>query len=138
MNIEPEGNSLIWYDENGDEMDAPEKYTSEEAGVKEFTVAQTNGTAVSDKSTFTVTTVEVAALKADVINYCSGDEAMPLRATVDESNCATCKNPTSYNWYLKGQITTELTPETKVTSTRMYDYEVEPIYEIAKGHEISH
>jgi len=129
-----EGNTLIWYDENGDEMDAPEKYTSEEAGVKEFSVAQTNGTAVSDKSTFTVTTVAVSDLKEDVINYCAGEEAVKLTAKVDAANCATCKMPTSYNWYLKGQPTTDLTPETNVTSTRMYDYEVEPVYEISKGH----
>ncbi len=129
-----EGNTLIWYDENGDEMDAPEKYTSEEAGVKEFSVAQTNGTAVSDKTTFKVTTVAVSDLKEDVIHYCAGDEAVKLTAKVDAANCATCKMPTSYNWYLKGQPITDLTPETNVTSTRMYDYEVEPVYEIANGH----
>ena len=127
-----DGNTLIWYDENGNETTAPGVYTSGKAGVKEFTVAQTNGTAVSEKSTFSVTTVEVAELKDDVINYCAGEQAVELKATVNTGSSG--KTPTSYNWYLKGQKITDLIPQTDVKSTRMYDYEVEPVYEISKGH----
>lgn len=128
------GSSLIWYDENGNEITAPGLYSSNTAGVKEFTVAQTNGTAVSEKSTFSVTTVEVAKLKDDVINYCAGETAVSLKATVDDAACTTCKTPTSYNWYIKGQPTSELIPATDVTASKLYSYEVEPVYEIAKGH----
>ena len=127
-----DGNTLIWYDEDGNETTAPAIYTSDKAGVKEFTVAQTNGTAVSEKSTFSVTTVEVAELKDDVINYCAGETAVELKATVNTGSSG--KTPTSYNWYLKGQSITDLIPQTDVKSTRMYDYEVEPVYEISKGH----
>lgn len=126
------GSSLIWYDENGNETTAPGLYSSDKAGVKEFTVAQTNGTAVSEKSTFSVTTVEVANLKDDVINYCAGETAVELKATVNTSSSG--KTPTSYNWYIKGQPTTDLIPATDVTASKLYSYEVEPVYEIAKGH----
>ena len=128
------GSSLIWYDENGNEITAPGLYSSNTAGVKEFIVAQTNGTAVSEKSTFSVTTVEVAKLKDDVINYCAGETAVSLKATVDDAACTACKTPTSYNWYIKGQPTSELIPATDVTASKLYSYEVEPVYEIAKGH----
>ena len=126
------GSSLIWYDENGNETTAPGLYSSNTAGVKEFTVAQTNGTAISEKSTFSVTTVEVADLKDDVINYCAGETAVELKATVNTSSSG--KTPTSYNWYIKGQPTTDLIPATDVTASKLYSYEVEPVYEIAKGH----
>ncbi len=133
--VQPDGNNtIIWYDENGDEMSAPDPYSSTEAAEKVFTLAQKNDVgAVSEKSSFTVTVVEVAKLQDAEINYCAGDPAVKLSATVDAS-CATCKTPTSLNWYLKDQPTTELIPETNVTSTRMYDYSVEPVYEIARGH----
>lgn len=126
------GSSLIWYDENGNETTAPGLYSSDKAGVKEFTVAQTNGTAVSEKSTFSVTTVEVADLKDDVINYCAGETSVELKATVNTGSSG--KTPTSYNWYIKGQPTTDLIPATDVTASKLYSYEVEPVYEIAKGH----
>lgn len=126
------GSTLIWYDENGNETTAPGLYSSDKAGVKEFTVAQTNGTAISEKSTFSVTTVEVADLKDDVINYCAGETSVELKATVNTSSSG--KTPTSYNWYIKGQPTTDLIPATDVTASKLYSYEVEPVYEIAKGH----
>ena len=126
------GSTLIWYDKNGNETTAPGLYSSDKAGVKEFTVAQTNGTAISEKSTFSVTTVEVADLKDDVINYCAGETAVELKATVNTSSSG--KTPTSYNWYIKGQPTTDLIPATDVTASKLYSYEVEPVYEIAKGH----
>lgn len=125
------GSSLIWYDENGNETTAPGLYSSDKASVKEFTVAQTNGTAVSEKSTFSVTTVEVAELKDDEINYCAGDAAVELKATVNTGSSG--KTPTSYKWYLKGQLTTDLIPQTDVKNSRMYSYEVEPVFEIPKG-----
>lgn len=126
---------LIWYDENGDEISDPGTYTSTEAGKKTFTVAQKKGEAVSEKTAFTITTVDVAKLKEDVeINYCAGEAAEELKAEVDETACPNCKTPTSYQWYLNESRTNDLNPNTEVTEkTATYYYHVEPIYQIPNG-----
>ncbi len=126
---------LIWYDENGDEISDPGTYTSTEAGKKTFTVAQKKGEAVSEKTAFTITTVDVAKLKEDVeINYCAGEAAEELKAEVDKTACPNCKTPTSYQWYLNESRTNDLNPNTEVTEkTATYYYHVEPIYQIPNG-----
>ncbi len=129
-----EGNTLVWFDEEGNETSDPGTYSSTESGSKEFTVAQKKGETLSEKISFSITTVDVAKLKEDVSkSYCAGDDASELKAEIDTEACPTCKTPTSYNWYREGTPITNLKPDTE--SQDVYYYEVEPVYKISENHQ---
>lgn len=127
-------NTLVWYDDNDNVISGiPANYTATSSGEKIYKVAQKNEAgAISDKAIITITAIEVTPFEDAVVNYCARDNALSLTNALKLKSCSTCKDPSSYNFYLNDRPVDNIVPETNVSDTKLSDYKVEPIYKISQ------
>lgn len=127
-----EGNTLVWYNEDGEVIDGVPNVDTDNASVYNFYVSQTDGVSVSDKAKIAVNVLGVATISGENVSYCSGEDAKEITFDVDKTNCINCSMYTGVEWRLNGnKLLGSVKPETKnLTATTTYKYELTPYYSI--------